>query len=51
MKYIVCDRCGKTTDHWHYVYGKPVCADDRTCYKQKLRRKGRNANGKIQKCL
>lgn len=31
-KEVRCARCGRITEHWHYLDGMPVCADDRLCW-------------------
>lgn len=35
MEKLRCTRCGKMTDHIHFIDGLPVCADDRLCYPSK----------------
>ena len=33
-----CARCGKAISDWHYVNNKPVCIDDRLCYRRQNRK-------------
>ena len=33
-----CARCGKAISDWHYVNNKPVCIDDRLCYRRPNRK-------------
>lgn len=33
-----CAGCGKAISDWHYVNNKPVCIDDRLCYRRQNRK-------------
>ena len=45
MKTKVCDRCGKTISVWHWLKGRPVCADDRLCYPVNKKEAKKNDEG------